>query len=125
MGILFKDTMTGPYNKKSRRSLRRLSFFKILLVIHKATYIAWDLIFVFFSQHVLCQFKLSMSFYQQPLNVKTSFHILFDHTIHPILTYGSELWGPFSSQKLLSIKDSYFLNICDKLPQEKLRLRFC
>ena len=53
------------------------------------------------------QFKLTKSFYPQPPNVKTSFHI-FDHTIQPILTYGSEIWGLFSSQKLLSNKDSFF-----------------
>ena len=70
------------------------------------------------------QFKLSKSFYPQPPNVKTSFHI-FDHTIQPILTYGSEIWGPFSSKKLLSKQDNYFLNMCDKLPQEKLHLKFC
>ena len=69
------------------------------------------------------QFKLSKSFYPQSPNIKTSFHI-FDHTIQPIITYGSEIWGPFSSQKLLSKKD-YLFNMCDKLPQEKLHLKFC
>ena len=28
-------------------------------------------------------------------------------------------------QKLLSKQDNYFLNMCDKLPQEKLHLIFC
>ncbi|MCG8046148.1 MAG: reverse transcriptase domain-containing protein [Candidatus Thiodiazotropha endolucinida] len=69
------------------------------------------------------QFKLSKSFYPQPPNIKTSFHI-FDHTIQPIITYGSEIWGPFSSQKLLFKKD-YLFNMCDKLQQEKLHLKFC
>ena len=70
------------------------------------------------------QFKLSKSFYPQPPNIKTSFHI-FDHTIKPILTYGSEIWGTFSSSKLLSKQDNYLLNMYDKLPQEKLHLKFC
>ena len=55
------------------------------------------------------QFKLLRSFYPQPPNIKTSFHI-FDNTIQPILTHGSEIWGPFSSQKLLSKQDNYLLN---------------
>ena len=35
--------MTGPYNKKSQGSLRRLSFFKILLVKYKISFnfICW------------------------------------------------------------------------------------
>ena len=70
------------------------------------------------------QFKLSKSFYPQPPNIKTSFHI-FDHTIKPILTYGSEIWGTFSSSKLLSKQDNYLLNMYDKLPQEMLHLKFC
>ena len=70
------------------------------------------------------QFKLSKSFYPQPPNIKTSFHI-FDHTIKPILTYGCEIWGTFSSSKLLSKQDNYLLNMYDKLPQEKLHLKFC
>ena len=69
------------------------------------------------------QFKISKSFYPQPPNIKTSFHI-FDHTIQPI-TYGFEIWGPLSSKKLLSKQDNYFLDMCDKLPQEKMHLKFC
>ena len=45
--------------------------------------------------------------------------------IKPILTYGSEIWGTFSSSKLLSKQDNYLLNMYDKLPQEKLHLKFC
>ena len=70
------------------------------------------------------QLKLSKSFYPQPPNVKTSFHN-FDHTIQPILIYGSEIWGPLSYKKLLLKQDKFFLNMCVKLPQEKLHLKFC
>ena len=31
--------------------------------------------------------------------IKTLLHI-FDHTVKPILTYGSEVWGTFDPQKL-------------------------
>ena len=60
------------------------------------------------------QFKLLKSFYPQPPNIKTSFHI-FDHTIQPIITYGSEIWGPFSSQKLLSKKIIYLICVINYL----------
>jgi hypothetical protein len=38
---------------------------------------------------------------------KTLLHV-FDHTVKPILTYGSEVWGTFDLQKLLDKRDNYF-----------------
>ena len=39
-------------------------------------------------------FKLTKSFSGTPPNIITCLH-LFDHTIKPILLYGSEIWGGF------------------------------
>ena len=42
--------------------------------------------------------------------IKTLLHV-FDHTVKPIITYGSEVWGAFDPQKLLDKGDNYFYKI--------------
>ena len=44
--------MTGPYNKKSQGSLRRLSFFKILLVIIPIFIVVVVLLFYVHGKHL-------------------------------------------------------------------------
>ena len=70
------------------------------------------------------QFKLSKSFYPQPANVKQVsifFIIQFNQFLRMVEKYG-DLFHP---KKLLSKQENYFLNMCDKLPQVKLHLKFC
>ena len=70
-------------------------------------------------------FKLSKDFLSLYPSVKTSTHV-FDHTIKPILTYGSEIWGmfnPWSSKYRNGIVS--FDQIYSKCPAEKLHLKFC
>lgn len=47
---------------------------------------------------------------------------LFHSLIHPILSYGCEVWAPYLLAKL---NDSNFLPICDKLPGETLHIKLC
>jgi hypothetical protein len=56
--------------------------------------------------------------------IKTILHI-FDHTIKPILLYGSEIWGSFPAQKLLTQGDNYFSKVCRDLIMEKTHFKLC
>lgn len=48
-------------------------------------------------------FKLVKSFSGYKPKIKTLLHI-FDHTVKPVLLYGSEIWGFFNSFKLKASK---------------------
>ena len=67
-------------------------------------------------------FKLKSVFGSTYPNSSIAFHI-FDHTIKPILTYGSEIWASMS-KNVRSVD-----NILDKIYQnmhgEKLHTKFC
>ena len=57
-------------------------------------------------------------------NINTSIHI-FDHTIKPILLYGSEIWA-CSLPKKTSIDDLFDFNkIARSFYSEKLHIHFC
>jgi hypothetical protein len=56
--------------------------------------------------------------------IKAILHI-FDHTIKPILLYGSEIWGSFPATKLLTEGDNYFSNVCRDLIAEKGDFKLC
>ena len=47
---------------------------------------------------------------------------LFNCLIFPILSYGSEVWSPFFCA---GINDSNIMTLCDKIPAEKVFLKFC
>lgn len=70
-------------------------------------------------------FKLCKDFLQLNPDIKISLHV-FDHTIKPILLYGSEIWGTFSPftaklrSNIVSIEKIYSKLLC-----EKLHLKFC
>ena len=68
-------------------------------------------------------FKLKKYFIYVKPNAKTLLH-LFDHTIKPILLYGSEIWGQFPPNKLHSKGDLYFSQLC-KDSIEKSHIKFC
>ena len=63
-------------------------------------------------------FKVKTCFQGHSPKIKTILHI-FDHTIKPILLYGSEIWGSFPAQKLLTQGDNYFSKVCRDLIAEK------
>jgi len=67
-------------------------------------------------------FKLKKSFDKPSIN--TILHI-FDHTITPILLYGSEIWGIFSSQKFKAKPDKYLTKETDAIPMERIHTKFC
>lgn len=69
-------------------------------------------------------FKFKSSFKDNLPKLKTLFHI-FDHTVKPVLLYGSELWGVFQASKLVSHTDQYFYKMCKDLSVEKLHIKFC
>ena len=55
-------------------------------------------------------FKLIQSFDGHKPNIKTLIHI-FDHTVKPVLMYGSEICGYFHGFRLSS-KDNFFIKLC-------------
>ena len=68
-------------------------------------------------------FKYLKCFDGHKPKLKTLIHV-FDHTVKPILMYGSEIWGYFPSQKLIN-NDEYFYKLCSDNPIEKLHIKFC
>jgi hypothetical protein len=56
--------------------------------------------------------------------IKTILHI-FDHTIKPILLYGSEIVGSFPAHKLLTQGDNYFSKVYRDLIVEKAHFKLC
>ena len=69
-------------------------------------------------------FKLRKSFNNVIPNAKTLLHI-FNHTIKPIILYGSEIWGHFSPNKFVNNLGKYISKEIDSLVLEKLHTRFC
>ena len=69
-------------------------------------------------------FKMYKCFEGHKPKIKTLLHV-FDHTVKPILTYGSEVWGTFDPQKLLDKGDNYFSKLCNDLKVEKAHMKFC
>ena len=69
-------------------------------------------------------FKLKKYFIHFRPNAKTFLH-LFDHTIKPVLLYGSEICGEFSFNKFKSRGDAYFSQLCKDLVIEKTHIKFC
>ena len=68
-------------------------------------------------------FKLRKVFSSESPKPKTLLHI-FNHTIKPILLYGSEIWGYFPIKKHKDI-DSYISKEIDSLIIEKIHTKFC
>ena len=69
-------------------------------------------------------FKMYKCFEGHKPKIKTLLHV-FDHTVKPILTYGSEVWGTFDPQKLLDKEDNYSSKLCNDLKAEKAHMKFC
>ena len=69
-------------------------------------------------------FKLKKCFEHHKPKIKTVLHV-FDHTIKPILLYGSEIWGVLDFKKLKKLQDIYFNKLCDDFPAEKIHVKIC
>jgi hypothetical protein len=70
-------------------------------------------------------FKMYKCFEGHKPKIKTLLHV-FDHTVKPILTYGSEVWGTRDPQKLLDKGDNYYFSkLCNDLKAEKAHMKFC
>ena len=50
---------------------------------------------------------------------------LFDHTVKPVLLYGSEIWRTFIGKKLREGKDNFISKLFSNLKQEHVHLKFC
>lgn len=68
-------------------------------------------------------FKLRKTFSQEIPKPSTLIHI-YNHTIRPILLYGSEIWGYIPSRKHKNI-DEYITKEIDYLILEKIHMKLC
>jgi hypothetical protein len=50
---------------------------------------------------------------------------VFDHTVKPVLLYGSEIWGFFPGKKLVFNADSFFYKLCKNVIIENVHKKFC
>ena len=57
-------------------------------------------------------------------NLKIMIHLL-DHTVKPVLLYGSEIWRTFIGKKLREGKDNFISKLFSNLKQEHVHLEFC
>ena len=70
-------------------------------------------------------FKLQKDFLAFNPSLKTSMHV-FDHTIKPILLYGSEIWGSFNTNTPKFRNGPLdFDKVYNKLVSDKLHVKFC
>jgi hypothetical protein len=78
-----------------------------------------------YNKGLKAYFKLLKSFGDLAPGISTSLH-LFNHTIKPILLYGCEIWGQFStSHKILSNNSAYILHkLYSKQKSDVLQLKF-
>jgi hypothetical protein len=56
------------------------------------------------------------------IHLKTMIH-LFDHTVRPVLLYGSEIWRTFIGKKLREGKDNFISKLFSNLKQEHVHLK--
>ena len=77
-----------------------------------------------YKRALKAQFKLSKCFGDLHQNVDTILH-LFDHTVKPVLLYGSEIWGTINTLSANVKKDGFsiFDAFCN-MPCEKLHIKF-
>jgi hypothetical protein len=69
-------------------------------------------------------FKLIQSVDGHKPNIKTLIHI-FDHTVKPVLMYGSEIWGYFHGFRLSSKDNVCFIKLFNSFPLENIHKKFC
>ena len=78
-----------------------------------------------YKKSLKAYFKLQKDFLSHNPNIGTRIHV-FDHTIKPILLYGSEIWGSFNTQtsKFKNDRQITLDHIFNNLMCEKLRIKF-
>ena len=77
-----------------------------------------------YKRGLKANFKIGKCFGDLHQNVDTVLH-LFDHTVKPVLLYGSEIWGTINTASAKVKKDSFSLfNTMFDMPCEKLHIRF-
>ena len=69
-------------------------------------------------------FKLNKNFLSYKPGPDVAIHI-FDHTVTPILLYGSEIWGVFNPLSSKFKKDKNIISALKDLKCEKLHTKFC
>lgn len=77
-----------------------------------------------YNKGLKAYFKFRKCFEGNKPKIKTLIHV-FDHTVKPVLLYGSEIWGLFSGKKLLAKTDSFFDKLCKNLKIENIHRQFC
>lgn len=78
---------------------------------------------IMYKKGVKAFFKYLKYFKNIKPGIETLMHI-FDHTVKPVLLYGSEIWGSFDSKKLNKNNPDYH-KFCVDLKPEKVHLKFC
>ena len=78
----------------------------------------------FYKKGLKAYFKLRKCFEGNKPKIKTLLHV-FDHTVKPVLLYGSEIWGYFPGKKLSLNTDSFFDKLCKNLIVENVHKKFC
>lgn len=77
---------------------------------------------IIFKKGLKAYFKLCKSMGEYKPSISTFLHV-FDHTVKPVLMYGSEIWGTFSQGRLKS--DDSFYKLCNDFLIEKLNIKAC
>ena len=68
----------------------------------------------------LFKFKKSFNLYKP--KIKTLLHI-FDHTVKPVLLYGSEVWGTSMVNKI-NKEERFLFNLSKNMKQENVHIKF-
>ena len=76
------------------------------------------------NKGVKALFKLRKSFNIDLPNASIMLHI-FNHTVKPVLLYGSEIWGSFSVNKFKRDPEHFVDKEIDKLSMESVHTKFC
>ena len=69
----------------------------------------------------LLKFKKSFNLYKP--KIKTLLHI-FDHTVKPVLLYGSEVWGTSMVNKI-NKEERFLFNLSKNMKQENVHIKLC
>jgi hypothetical protein len=79
---------------------------------------------VLYKKGLKAFFKIRKCFEHHKPKIKTILHV-FDHTVKPVLLYGSEVWGIFAIDKLQKQKDLYLNKLCIDFTAEKIHTKLC
>jgi len=79
---------------------------------------------VLYKKGLKAFFKIRKCFEHHKPKIKTILHV-FDHTVKPVLLYGSEVWGIFAVDKLQKQKDLYLNKLCTDFIAEKIHIKLC